>query len=351
MQKQALLLLITGVLVLSIDSCKKNNPEGKAPTVEGVYVINQGNYGFGNGEVSFYNPANNQVTNNLFNSVNGFHPGDVLQSMYILDTLGFIVVNNSQRVLEVKIPSFKCIRTITIPNSSPRFFLPINDSLAYVTELYQGEVHVVNYLTGAVVNEITGVAIWTEHMLAVGNNVIVEEDNSLTVPGSVDSLAIINTVNNSVQQFTFPGGGVQGIVKDYLNRVWMASTEDSVNGIPAALYCLSSNLSVIKKLQFPMGHNPNNLCMDGAGTELYFFDTGLYNLSVNDTTVPTLAFANGGTHNFYGLGVNPVNGDVYAADALDYVQNSVIYRYGSSGNLITSFTAGIITGNFTFNVQ
>src|SRR5208283_4147750 len=95
---------------------------GTALNARGVYVINQGNFGFGNGEVSFYNPANNQVANNLFDSVNGFHPGDVLQSMYILDSLGFIVVNNSQRILEVKIPSFKWVRTITMPNSSPRYF-------------------------------------------------------------------------------------------------------------------------------------------------------------------------------------------------------------------------------------
>ncbi len=65
--------------------------------------------------------------------------------------------------------------------------------------------------------------------------------------------------------------------------------------------------------------------------------------------VPTTVFSAGASRNFYGLGVDPANGDVYAADALDYVQASHIYRYDKSGNLLGTFNAGIITGNFSFN--
>jgi hypothetical protein len=187
-------------------------------------------------------------------------------------------------------------------------------------------------------------------MIPMGNNVIVEEKNSATSPSANDSLAIINTTNNSVVgQYTFPGGGIMGMVKDTLNRIWMASDQDSANGITAALYCLNFDLSVNKKLQFPMGHHPSHLCISGTGTKLYFFDTDIYSVSINDTVVPTTAFASGTGHNFYGLGINNINGDVYAADALDYVQNSVIYRYNKNGSLITYFTAGIISGNFIFH--
>ncbi len=229
--------LFTGVIILLLaSSCHKDKPGPiVAPTAKGVYIINQGNFGFGNAEISFYNPATQQVTDSLFYKVNNYLLGDVAQSMYIRDTLGFIVVNYSQKIEEVKIPSFQHVRTITIPNSSPRYFLPVSDSIAYVSDLYAGEIHVVNYQTGTLVGNITGVAKWTEHILLIGNTAVVEEQNFND--STIGSLAVLNTQTNSfVQRYSFAGGNVQDIVKDNQNRIWLAMDEDSVANIPASLY-------------------------------------------------------------------------------------------------------------------
>jgi hypothetical protein len=336
------------ILLIAVTACHKTPQEQTLPASKGVYVINQGNFGFGNAEISFYNPLSQQISNGLFYSANNYHLGDVAQSMYIKDTLGFIVVNNSQKIEVVKIPSLQHIVTINIPNSSPRYLLPVNDSIAYVTELYQGEIHVINYRTATLVTNITGVAAWTEHMVLTGNTVVVEEQNfNDTTTGS---LALISTTTNSfLQRYRYAGGNVNDIAKDNQNRIWLAMDQDSTASIPASLYCLNSDMSVNRRLQFPVGHHPWFLSIDGAGTQLYFFDTDIYTLSVNSDSVPTTPFSPGNGRNFYALGIDPSNGDVYASDALDYVQNSHIYRYGSNGSLIQSFTAGIITGNFTFN--
>jgi hypothetical protein len=43
------------ILIAFISSCcKDKNPD--LPTGKGVYIINEGNFNFGNGEVSFYDP-------------------------------------------------------------------------------------------------------------------------------------------------------------------------------------------------------------------------------------------------------------------------------------------------------
>jgi hypothetical protein len=207
---------------------------------------------------------------------------------------------------------------------------------------------VINYRTGVLVTNISGVAAWTEHIILMGTTVVVEEQNYND--STTGSLALINTLNNTfVQRYRYAGGNVEGIAKDNQNRIWLAMDEDSVASIPASLYCLNSDMSINKRLQFPMGHHPWFLSIDGTGTQLYFFDTNIYTLSVNSDSVPTAPFSPGNGRNFYALGVDPSNGDVYAGDALDYVQNSDIYRYNSNGGLIQSFTAGIITGNFAFN--
>ncbi len=49
---------------------------------------------------------------------------------------------------------------------------------------------------------------------------------------------------------------------------------------------------------------------------------------------------------FYGLTVNPVNSEVYVADAIDYVQPGVILRYSPEGELLDEFKVGIIPGAF-----
>ena len=49
---------------------------------------------------------------------------------------------------------------------------------------------------------------------------------------------------------------------------------------------------------------------------------------------------------YYGLTVNPANGEVYIADAIDYQQQGMIYRYSLDGELIDEFYVGIIPGAF-----
>ncbi len=54
---------------------------------------------------------------------------------------------------------------------------------------------------------------------------------------------------------------------------------------------------------------------------------------------------------YYGLDVDPVTSEVYVADAIDYVQQGVIYRYSSSSEPIDTFTVGITPGAFCFSNQ
>jgi hypothetical protein len=142
--------------------------------------------------------------------------------------------------------------------------LPINDSIGYVTDLYGAKIHVINYQTGKLVTDISGVSKWTEHMLMVGSNLMVEEQNFEDTTGNA-SLAVISTVTNSfVQRFKFPGGNMNGLVKDADGYIWAAVDQDSIHSIPASLYCLNGDLSLHKQLVFAWQHHPSNLCINGG---------------------------------------------------------------------------------------
>lgn len=48
----------------------------------------------------------------------------------------------------------------------------------------------------------------------------------------------------------------------------------------------------------------------------------------------------------YGLTVDPDNGDVYVADAIDYQQQGIVYRYTADGDAVDEFYAGVTPGAF-----
>ena len=72
-------------------------------------------------------------------------------------------------------------------------------------------------------------------------------------------------------------------------------------------------------------------------------------MGIDDDELPVESFiAADAGQMYYGLGVEPVTGDVYVSDAIDYMQKGRVLRYSKSGVKLDSFTADIIPGAFCF---
>ena len=95
--------------------------------------------------------------------------------------------------------------------------------------------------------------------------------------------------------------------------------------------------------------NPWRLKMNGSNDTLYFLNNGVFRMAISETTLPASVFIAQDGRNFYGIGINPHNGNIYIADAIDYVQRGKIYIYHPNGTQMDSFLAGIIPGDFYFN--
>ena len=72
----------------------------------------------------------------------------------------------------------------------------------------------------------------------------------------------------------------------------------------------------------------------------------IWSMDVTASHVPVRPFLEYSGTIYYGLTVNPANGEVYIADAIDYQQQGMIYRYSPEGKLIDEFYVGIIPGAF-----
>ena len=79
---------------------------------------------------------------------------------------------------------------------------------------------------------------------------------------------------------------------------------------------------------------------------LYWINKDIWRMSVDAERVPVRPFLKYRDTKYYGLTVSPKNGDVYVADAIDYQQQGMIYRYTKDGELVDEFYVGIIPGAF-----
>lgn len=76
-------------------------------TGDGLFIMNEGNFQYGNATLSYYDPETKKVENEIFYRANAMKLGDVAQSMIVRDTIGWVVVNNSHVIFAISINTFK----------------------------------------------------------------------------------------------------------------------------------------------------------------------------------------------------------------------------------------------------
>ena len=108
----------------------------------------------------------------------------------------------------------------------------------------------------------------------------------------------------------------------------------------------AETFTVEKQFKFKMGDWPSEVQLNGTGDKLYWINKDIWSMDVDAERVPVRPFLEYSGTIYYGLTVDPVRGDVYVADAIDYQQQGIVYRYSSEGELIDEFYVGIIPGAF-----
>ena len=144
-------------------------------TGAGLFITNEGNFQYGNATLSYYDPETQQVQNEVFFRANGMKLGDVAQSMCIHDNKGWVVVNNSHVIFAIDLNTFKEVGRIT-NLTSPRYIHFLSDEKAYVTQLWDNRIFIINpkkyEITGYIqVPDMTMESGSTEQMVQYGKYV------------------------------------------------------------------------------------------------------------------------------------------------------------------------------------
>jgi YVTN family beta-propeller protein len=334
--------------LLIIFSCRKDKPTAASNTINvskaGVYIINEGNFQTGNAKVSYYDYETDKVVEDLFQPANKVALGDVAQSMQLINSKFYLVVNNSGKVVVVNPASFKQEAVIT-GFASPRYILAVSNSKAYVTDLYANSLAVVNLSD----NKITGhipIHGWTEELHLAYGKVFVT--NKLS-----NKIYIINTADDKLMDSITVGYASSAIVEDKLGKLWVMCDGSVAKQINASLFCINPiNYQVEKNFQFNdaiAADKLSRLKMNAANDTLFWLRGSVYKMSINDLQIPINSFITKTTENFYSLGINPNNGEVLVGNAIDYVQRGIIYRYSQQGNKVGTFLASTVPVNYYFN--
>jgi len=147
--------------------------------------------------------------------------------------------------------------------------------------------------------------------------------------------------------------GIQptSLVMDKYNKMWTV-TDGGYEGSPygyeaPSLYRIDAEtFTVEKQFKFKFGDWPSEVQLNGGRDTLYFINNDIWRMPVVADHVPVRPFLKYKQTKFYGLSIDPNTSEVYVADAIDYQQKGIVYRYSPEGELLDEFRVGIIPGAF-----
>ena len=316
---------------------------------KGLFICNEGNFQYGNATLSYYNPTTKKVENEIFYRANAMKLGDVVQSMIIRDGIGWVVVNNSHVIFAIDINTFKEVGRIT-NLTSPRYIHFLNDEKAYVTQIWDNRIFIVNpkkyTITGCIeVPNMTMESGSTEQIVQYGKYLFINcwsyQNRILKIDTETDK--IVDEIVVGIQPTS--------LALDCNNKLWTV-TDGGYEGSPygyeaPSLYRIDAEtFKVEKEFTFEFGDWPSEVQLNGTKDKIYWLNDDVWEMDVNADYLPAYPFLPYNGTLYYGLTVCPTTGDVYIADAIDYVQQGKVYRFSKDRVLIDEFYVGIIPGAF-----
>ncbi len=315
-------------------------------TENGIFIACEGNFMYGNGSLSFYHPEKKEATNHLFQARNNAPLGDVVQSLAKKGNSLFIVVNNSGKIVvaDARTIEFKGIITGL---TSPRYIHFVSENKAYISDLYASYITIFNPENLEITGKIDLLNHTSEQMVQVGKYVFASDwvngEHILVIDAEKDEL--VDSIKVPAQP--------KDLQVDKNGKIWAlcgGSYENTeVEENPSALVRLDPETRTLEQIyRFSEGIFSSGLEMNAAGDTLFYLNKGIFKMAVSSRHLPDSVFIPENEKLFYHLAIHSASNEIYVADAIDYTQDAVVYRFSQGGVLKDSFKVGINPSDFLF---
>lgn len=341
--KHTFYLLLLFLLVSCNNDDEQQQPDG--PYSSGAFIVNEGNFGGSNGDLTFYDEERDTLVQNIFRATNTFFPGDVLQYVYFEKEEAFLVLNGSNKLEIVDRNDFKSTNTLQDETQiiNPRA-IGIWDQFGFITNwgdfdenfaLNNSWVSVLNVGTKEIENKIP-VPAGPEGVHVTFNRAFIACGNF----GQGNTLAVISLTTLEREDDIEVPAGPHYLKEDVGGNLWLLckGTFGNNNGALVKINPVTKE----KESTLPLGINPGNMFDFAPDGRLMYYYTGnqLFAFDTRTDNIPGTAFitTEGGIS---GVGVHPENGDIYISFAGDFQSQGVVRVYDADGDFKKEIQSGI----------
>lgn len=331
-------LVLTVFMITLLGSCRKEDEKNTEPlpaTSHTAWVLNEGNFGWGNASIGRLSLDDSLYIPGVFERVNQRPLGDVLQSGLVHQGELYLVLNNSGTIEVLDPIEAKLLRTLRV-GESPRYMSPIAHSVdAWVTDLFGGFVRKINLQTGEV-KETVLIPGWNEKIYALPSQL------QVVMNLSSHALYFIDDLNpGNLDSFKVPDSQMRDMVlSEDGNSLYVCIQTGGQKGVLLQI----SDRGQAKEIAL-LDFIPRRLVIRGDDA-FCLGSEWIYRIQLSSGQVESWVPIQEGMVP-YGLSLDP-RGNLWLMDAVDYVQQGKVLVYNQQAQQVAIFNVGAIPREILF---
>lgn len=349
--------------LLTLISCV-SDPNGTNKTVDipqvknGVYIMCEGLWNYDNSSLTRIDLDNGSVLDCFYKLTNNNEKlGDLANQLIVRGDTSYIILTTAGIIRAFNTYTGKKIDSVSLgTNIMPRKMVFINDSIAYVTNLYDYSVSVLDLKHFKIINRKInvgpapeGIDYWNGYIFVANSGY---GDYQQNIPkASTISVIDINS-GNEVENLSCGLNPIEVKVDRYNQKLYVAYYNLPSKVPPETGGIIEYDLNTFQKTR-EWKLNAAQLCIAPYGEKLYFVsDYGIsyIDLTIANSQVVNIIKKNNSLEKWYSLALSPNNTEIWVGNAKNYQIHSEVYVYDLSnpGIPIKTYTAGINPNTICF---
>lgn len=338
-----LFLLSALAVAMLMTACTKDEEVKQdnkpATTSATAYLINQGNWGSNEAEISSFDPAVGTMTNNFFQAKNNRALGDLAQDILQYGSKVYVTVSGSGTIEVLDAKTGVSSKKIEMGDRYPRYMAAEGGKL-YVSCYYPASVVRIDTATLETEATCTLGENYPEGICIVGENLYVCNSYGMTTQGGYvyDSTLSVVSLATFTETSRLVIGVNPNIVKVLGDGRLAVACYGNYYDAPAGVALVNVTNSTIVFAEGSVSdidvYNGSIYILAQVWASDYSYSYGAaYRMDANTLArTEILQSAMGDMVSPNGISVNPANGDIFISDAQGYQANGDLYCFGQDGS-------------------
>lgn len=349
----AFTVLLCSLLMASGCSDDDNKQPETPKVTTGAFVLNEGLFNLNNTTLTYYDFASEEATTDYFEQKNERGLGDTGNDLKRYGSKLYAVINVSSQLEVIHPKTGESIRRVPMFDDEdvprqPRY-IAFHKGYAYVCS-FDGTVGRLDTATLEFDKFITA-GRQPDGICVANDKLYVTNSGGLDFPDYDNTVSVINTTTfEEIKKITV-GINPYVIQADSDGDVYLVSRGD-YGDTPYKFQRIDADDDAVTTFD---GLEALNFTIDGDLAYLYNYNYATQESSIKVLNVKTETIV---SENFitddneitipYGIDVDPLNGDVYITDAIDFTTTGDVYCFSKEGKLKFKFEAGLNPNNVVF---